>query len=321
MHRFAVFAWGVVAYNLFVILWGAFVRATGSGAGCGDHWPLCNGQIIPRAASIEQQIEFFHRATSGIALLLVIGMAVWAWRSFPHGHSVRKGALASLVLIVIESLLGAGLVLLELVATNVSVARAYWMAAHLANTFLLIGALTLTAWWASGGRALQLRGQGLLLPLLLIGLLLTLLVGSSGAVTALGDTLLQLGALPGGMDQAVDSSSHVLIQLRIYHPLIAVLTSVYSLFLAWYINRRNPDLTTHRLTLAMVAIFFAQLVIGSLNVWLKAPVWMQLFHLLMADFTWMLLVLLSASALATPNEALAVPRTKGLMKLPQVPNR
>jgi cytochrome c oxidase assembly protein subunit 15 len=297
------------------------VRATGSGAGCGDHWPLCDGQVIPRAESAEQFIEFFHRATSGIALLLVVGMVVWAWRAFPRGHSVRTGAIASLVLIIVEALLGAGLVLLELVATNVSVTRAYWVAAHLANTFLLVGALTLTAWWASGGRPLQLRGQGTLLPLLLIGLLATLAVGSSGAVTALGDTLLQLGALPGGVDQTIDASSHILIQLRIYHPVIAVLTSVYALFLAWYVNQRNPTPTTQRLAMAMVVIFFAELLVGSLNVWLKAPVWMQLFHLLMADFTWMVLVLLSASALAVPAEMLAATRAQGMPNVAQAHHR
>lgn len=89
--RFAAFAWANVAYNLLVILWGAFVRATGSGAGCGDHWPLCDGQVIPRAPSTEMLIEFTHRLTSGVALLGAVALLVWAFRAYGRGHRVRRG--------------------------------------------------------------------------------------------------------------------------------------------------------------------------------------------------------------------------------------
>src|SRR5262249_24948503 len=75
----ARFAWLLVVYNIAVILWGAYVRATGSGAGCGSHWPLCNGEIVPRAAQAQTLIEFTHRITSGISLLLVAILAVWTW--------------------------------------------------------------------------------------------------------------------------------------------------------------------------------------------------------------------------------------------------
>ncbi len=46
---FSRYAWGVLLWNVLVALWGAYVRATGSGAGCGSHWPTCNGEILPRA--------------------------------------------------------------------------------------------------------------------------------------------------------------------------------------------------------------------------------------------------------------------------------
>jgi heme A synthase len=189
LNRFAGYAWGVLVYNLLVIMWGAYVRATGSGAGCGNHWPLCQGEVVPRPQQIETMIEFSHRLSSGLALLVVIVLFIWAFRAYPKGHPVRLGGSLSLFFIITEALVGAGLVLFELVAYNTSLARAMVMALHLVNTFLLLGALTLTAWWGSGGRPLRLRGQGSLIWLLAIGLVGMLILGASGGVTALGDTL------------------------------------------------------------------------------------------------------------------------------------
>src|SRR5947209_11898521 len=163
--RFAAFAWGVVAYNLTVILWGAYVRASGSGAGCGNHWPLCNGEVIPRAERIQTLIEFIHRVTSGLTVILILTLAIWAFLTFPKKHPARKGAALSLIFIVTEALIGAGLVLFELVAQNASLARAMFISVHLVNTFLLLAFLTLTAWWASGFEPPRVKGQGAILLL------------------------------------------------------------------------------------------------------------------------------------------------------------
>ncbi len=296
--RFAAFAWANLGYNLFVILWGAFVRASGSGAGCGDHWPLCDGQVIPRAASVEQQIEFFHRATSGLALLGAIALLIWAFRAFGPGHSVRRGATAVMVFMLLEALLGAALVLFELVAMNTSTNRALMMALHLVNTFLLVGALTLTAWWASGGAPISLRGQGRLPWLLGLGLFGVALVGASGAITALGDTLLQHGAIPGGVSQPINTAAHPLVQMRVIHPIIGTLVGLYTLFLARAVTARRADPAARRFAWSLVGLFFTQILLGGLNITLKAPIWMQLVHLLMADLVWISLVLLSATALA-----------------------
>src|SRR5258708_25274996 len=95
--RFARYAWSVLAFHLGVILWGAFVRASGSGAGCGQHWPLCNGQIVPATPLNATIIEFSHRLSSGIALVSVLALAIWAFRAFPRGFGVRGGALLALV--------------------------------------------------------------------------------------------------------------------------------------------------------------------------------------------------------------------------------
>src|SRR5687768_1412604 len=94
-RRFATYAWFVTALTLAVILWGAVVRASKSGDGCGDHWPLCNGSVVPDASQTKTLVEFAHRATSGIAFLLVVVLGVWAFRAFGRGHAVRAAAAAS----------------------------------------------------------------------------------------------------------------------------------------------------------------------------------------------------------------------------------
>ncbi len=299
-RSFARFAWANVAYTIVVILWGAFVRATGSGAGCGDHWPLCDGQIIPRAPDTAQLIEFSHRLTSGVALIGTVILLIWALRAYVPGHHVRRWAIISLVLMVIEALIGAGLVLLGLVADNSSFARAFALALHLANTLLLLAALTLTAWWASGNAPLRLRNQGRLPAILGLGLLGTVIVGATGAVTALGDTLLLFGVLPGDISQPFAPNSHPLVQLRIWHPVLGLLMTIYGWFLARSVIVERSDPSTQRLAWGFVTLMFAQVAVGCINVTLKAPVAMQLFHLFMADLVWIALVLLCASALADP---------------------
>jgi heme A synthase len=298
IQRFAAYAWTVVAYNLAIILWGAYVRASGSGAGCGSHWPLCNGEIIPRNPQIETLIEFTHRASSGVALLMVLGLVIWGFRAYPKGHSVRLGAGLSGFFIITEALVGAGLVLFMLVADNASIARALFMAVHLANTFLLVAALTLTAWWASGGQPIRLRNQGSVAVMLGIGVVSMVVLGVSGAVTALGDTLFPAASLAEGLRQDLSPTAHFLIRLRVLHPTIAIAVGLFLLFVASAASVLRPDAQTKRFARSIVVLFVVQLAAGLLNVLLLAPIWMQLVHLLLADFVWIALILLTASALA-----------------------
>lgn len=300
LSRFAMFAWGVLLYNLAVIVWGAFVRATGSGAGCGAHWPVCNGQVIPQAPAVATIIEFSHRLTTGLAGLLVVGMLVWAWRAFPRGHRVRWGAVLTLFFIVLEGAVGAVQVKLGLVADNPSLARALVGSIHLVNTFLLIGFMALTAWWASGGAAPHLRGQGMLGVMLGAGLLAALLLGASGAVTALGDTLFPSSSFRAGFAQDFSPTAHFLIRLRVFHPVIAILVGIYTLLASLVVLRARPGPTTRTAAYLLGGLFFTQLVLGALNIYLLAPVWMQLVHLLFADLVWLAMVLLAASTLAQP---------------------
>ncbi len=296
LNRFAKYAWGVLAYNILVILWGDYVRATGSGAGCGGHWPTCNGDIIPRAPQVETLVEFSHRATSGLALVLVIGLAVWAFRAYPKGHIARRGAVASLILIIAEALIGAGLVLFELVAHDDSLARAVSTSLHLVNTFMLLGAITLTAWWASGGEPLELRDTAVA-PLLLSALSM-LVLGMSGVIAALGDTLFPSASFFEGLVQDVSPTAHLFIRLRTYHPFIAVAVGLHLAVVASLYGFPHPKRTVKRLALALVIAVVTQWIAGLVNVVLLAPVWMQLLHLLLADTIWILLVLMSAGVLA-----------------------
>lgn len=291
MDRFARYAWITLAYNIAVILWGAAVRATGSGAGCGSHWPLCNGEIVPRAPRIETIIEFSHRLTSGIALLLVIGLLVGAFRLRPRGHPARKAAGWSMILMLTEAGVGAGLVLFELVADNQSMARALFMATHLANTFFLLAAVTLTAHFASGGAPFRLRGRGSLGMGAGLATLGMILAGVSGAVAALGDTLYLSGA-------ALSPTAHLLIRLRIAHPVISVAAGLVALWLAMQLAKRRLGPETLRRARWVMALVFIQITAGVVNVMLLAPIWMQVVHLLLADLLWIGFVLMSASGLA-----------------------
>jgi heme A synthase len=300
LNRFATFAWVVLAYTVLVILWGAFVRATGSGAGCGSHWPTCNGEVVPRLTDGATVIEFSHRVMSGPALVAVLGLAVWAFRAYPKGNPIRWAAVFSAVVIVIEALFGAGLVVFGLTAKNDSLARAIVVAIHLVNTFLLLGGLTLTAWWASGGRPLQWRGQGGLGWAFAGGLLAVLAIGATGAITALGDTLFPANSLAEGLQQNLSPTAQLLVQLRVVHPLLAVLVGAGAVAVGSAASVLRRGLQTRRLALVLAGIYVIQMIVGIVNVSLLVPIPLQIIHLLLADLLWIVLVLTAAVALAEP---------------------
>jgi heme A synthase len=243
------------------------------------------------------QIEFTHRLLSGGALLLIGIMVIWGFRITSKEHPVRRGLVAAGFLIVLEALLGAGLVLFKLVEENSTAARAFAVALHLANTFLLVASLALTAYWASGGRAIRLRGQGLKVWLLGAGLLGMLVIGMSGAVTALGDTLFPVNSLAEGIVADLDPNAHFLVRLRVYHPVIAVMVAVYSLYLVRILFGQNNGMARKFLAV-LVAVGILQLIIGLFNLLLLVPIPTQLMHLLTADLVWVIYILTTAAILA-----------------------
>jgi cytochrome c oxidase assembly protein subunit 15 len=298
MNRLARFAWLVLGYNVLVILWGAVVRATGSGAGCGSHWPLCNGEVVPRGAAVATLIEFSHRLTSGVALLLVVALLVAVFRARPRGHAARRAAGWSMAFMVGEAAVGAMLVLFELVAENRSLARGLFMAVHLLNTFFLLGAIALTAHFAGSGRPLALRGRGREAALFAGGALLLLLTSVSGAVAALGDTLFPSQSLEEALRADLSATSHALIRLRVLHPFVAVGAAAYVVVVSLATRRRWAGAEIRGWSSAVAGLAVLQTVLGGLNVLLLAPVWMQVVHLLLADAVWIAFVLFGAVVLA-----------------------
>jgi len=287
---FARYAGVLLAYLLFVIVFGAWVRITGSGAGCGDHWPTCHGELVPRSPSAQTLIEYTHRLTSGTLGLMALALPLWAFRAFPPRHAVRRFALATFLLVLVEAGIGAGLVLKELVALDASVARAVAVAVHLTNTLLLTGSAALTLALAraplapnAGQAARAARGDGALLVALCLGLVL---VSASGAVTALGDTLFPVNGA-GGRAAPAD---HFLVQLRVLHPLLACFMVCAAVLVALRFGR---TLLCRPAACALGALSLAQVALGALNIAFNAPGWLQLVHLLVAQLTWISALLLA----------------------------
>ena len=302
-NRFASYAWFVLAFAIAVVLWGAGVRATGSGAGCGDQWPLCNGGWLPRAPGLHTIVEFTHRITSGPTLgLFVVGLVVFAFRLFPRRHIVRRLSLTVALFTVTEALIGAALVLLGQVGTNSSPHRAYTLAIHLLNTMVLLAAMALTAWFAgasSNGRAETSTEAQVSRTLLLCVPLAFLLTSVTGAIAALGDTLFAARSLSEGLRQDLSPSAHIFVRLRVWHPIVAALLGCFLIAFALAIGlRKQGEPLARRLALAVVFLTLLQTAAGITNVLLLAPVWMQITHLFIADSLWIALILLMAELIA-----------------------
>jgi heme A synthase len=285
------FSWGVLLFLFAVILWGSFVRASGSGNGCGNHWPLCAGQVIPESPTWKTMVEFTHRVTSGLSLLLCAAICVLTFKNFPQKSLVRKAGVATLVLILTEALVGAGLVLFQLVEKDQSQLRAFSLAIHLVNTFFLLAAVTLTARWSELATPRWNEKPRALATASVLAVVFTLALGASGAVTALGDTLFPAASLQAGFAQDLSPTRHFLIELRIFHPVIAVLVSVYLILFARAVrNPGQPRLTLHIVLVLILQLF--QLSLGLMNLVLLAPIALQILHLLTADLIWVNLILL-----------------------------
>jgi heme A synthase len=138
----------------------------------------------------------------------------------------------------------------------------------------------------------------MLLGASLVGMLI---LGASGGITALGDTLFPAESLAEGIAQDLSPTAHFLIRLRIFHPIIAIVVGGFTIVVAMLTGVSRSD-GARRFALALVGLIIGQVLVGGLNVILLAPVWMQLFHLLMADFVWITLVLLTASVLVPPSD-------------------
>lgn len=285
----------LLAYTWFVILWGAFVRASGSGDGCGKNWPTCHGQLIPETSDIATWIEYIHRASSGLYGIYVLVAIILVWRFFnknskkqnPHTHSVSTFLLKPtfifpflvLFFTIAESLIGAGLVLAGLVGSNESWARAFIMVVHLVNTFLLTGSIVGTLNLLKPPQPSEKLDHWTpyLYAINAIGLFL---VASFGAITALGDTLYPSTFSAGqSLQKSFSDSTPFLIRLRIWHPVLAVL-------LTWSVSMMALKNINKNYARRLIFWMGSTLFIGVINLFLSAPIYMQIIHLLWAQILW-----------------------------------
>ena len=297
------FAWFVVAYNVLVILWGALVRATGSGAGCGNHWPLCNGVVIPISPTLHTIIEFTHRQMVTLSVFTMIALVAWTWRSTVKGKASRVFVMLSGILLLNEAFLGAMLVKLGYVTGNQSTGRVILLSIHLSNTLLLVAAMTATAiMLGTGQRWSELRAHGIAKLVAVLGLISTLIVGVSGSLAALGDTLFPADSLRAAFAQDIDANSPMLLRLRGIHPVSAVLAAAC---VAWLIVQARRQ-KLGKLANWVIALLAVQFFLGIADVILLAPTWMQIVHLLGADLYWVSLVML-ATGVVWPSPRLQQP--------------
>jgi len=303
LSKFAKYAWFVLAYNVVVILWGVFLRASKSGDGCGQHWLTCHGEVIPSAPEMKTVIEFSHRITSGIAFLVVFALVIWAFRKFEKYNPIRKTALISFVFIITEALVGAGLVLTGNTAGTLTAARPFWMIGHLTNTFILLAFLTLTAWFASGGKRLNFKARPKILLLLGLGVFGIFLIGVSGSVAALSSMLFPSATLAEGIAKDFSATSHILLRLRVSHPILSIMVGVFLVFLAgWIKSKANGNTSVKRWANVLTILILIQFAFGTMTLLTLAPIMMQLGHLLLADAVWIAFVLMSAAILAEKSE-------------------
>ncbi len=301
-NRFSNAAWAFVLYLLGVILFGAWVRITHSGAGCGSHWPTCHGEIIPLDPSIETMIEFTHRLTSGMCGIFGLGLLIWAFVRFRWTRTFWA-VVVTMFFVVLEAAIGAGLVLNELVESDDSVARAIIIALHLVNTLFLTGAASLAALWSTGRRlpawSALARGHWRFI----LALLAILLTSMTGAITALGDTLFPVDpALGQGVldhvREDLSHTSHFLVRLRIVHPMLAIASALYLFFFGHRAWTRVHDPVAKQWALALMWFVGIEVGVGMTNIALAAPGWVQIIHLLVAQGVWICALLTTVATLS-----------------------
>jgi cytochrome c oxidase assembly protein subunit 15 len=298
------FAWAVLAYFVAVILWGALVRATGSGAGCGEHWPLCNGTMIQHSPRMDTIIEFTHRVTSGISFFSAVGLLVWTFAGTVHGHLARGVSVVVVAFTLIEAILGALLVKLGLTAQSQSPLRAPYLALHLTNTLLLLAALTLAAHFLSRTRGYTRSTVRLVAPAgATAAVVILLIVGVTGSLAALGDTLFPASSIGAALAQDFSATSAWLVRWRWTHPTVAFIAGVFLIWLLVRASHRSIYRDNRRLSALVLILLAAQYLLGVLDVVLLAPVWLQVVHLLGADVLWAALVVLTARLTLQPVEA------------------
>ena len=303
-RRLARWSWGLLWLTVAVIVGGSLVRATGSGDGCGDSWPRCQGSLFPLGGGVETSIEFAHRAATAVLGVALVAFVLAVWRSGTGSH-LRRALKWVGVFFIGEVLIGAVLVLAGWVDQDASVGRAIAVPLHLVNTFLLLAAVVVVVHIANGGRWPQLDrsrrshriGVGVLLALLV--------VASSGALNALADTLFPADTLLEGIRAEFGAAAPFLVRLRVLHPMLAIAGAFVAIvgLRSESFDRRGSVRGLANIVAGVVGV---EVVVGLVNVALLTPVEIQLIHLLIADVLWIVAVLAVVRVIAESSDVAAL---------------
>jgi heme o synthase len=308
---FANYAWVVLAYNFLVVAWGVFLRASNFGDGCGTNWPFCGGEKNPAKGSLATLVESSHRLSTMLVGVLVIIMLVWSIRKFERGHLARRASWVVLGLTLFEGFIGRHLVVRELVTSNDTVERALWMCLHVTSTFGLLGAIAIAALSASHIRPLQFKKQGVAGWLLATGFIGTILLGVSGAISAFGH---QVRPDVHGLSDRLKPAAFWASKLAVAHPVGSASIGLFLLLMVGLVQHLRPDPFVRNAGKLVIGLLGVQMLVGLINIFYKAPIGLQMVHLVMADANWVSLVVLAVAALGVgiePVESRPAPEEAG----------
>lgn len=285
----------IFAYTVLVILWGAWVRISHSGDGCGQSWPTCQGSFIPDFSTQKTWIEYAHRVMSGLYGFLIFGSTLAFVKKYGAKHPYTKMSYVTLVLTIIEALLGAKLVLSGLVAMNSSIERAFIVALHQINSLLLSGSIIWSYLlisfenpssniYQSSSASIELKRIIKLKNLILI--IPFLLIATSGSWAALSGSLFPSESLLHGLQQDLSENAHAIIRLRIAHPLLALLLGGSLAFYFYNRGQKETELLYKKIYSISSSLFFVGLIFGISTLIFLSPIWMKLTHLLIVHILW-----------------------------------
>ena len=263
--------------SILSILAGAFVRATGSGDGCGATWPTCKGKIIPGLSDTSELIEFSHRSVSGVLLIVTLIIFIKT-RKFQKDSLVRTVTNYLTFFVIFEALIGAVIVIFEWVGLNSSLPRIIAVPIHLVNTFGLLGcyAILYKILYENIEEITSMFNKNFIFISSLF-----LLSGATGSIAALADVLFPSASFIEGFLADFDRTSEVLTRLRILHPIVSSALSIVLYVYSIRINKKYNIRVKPLQTLIFVAVF-----LGFLNVLSNIILPLSILHLAIADFLW-----------------------------------
>ena len=277
-----------ILLSILSILAGAFVRATGSGDGCGSTWPTCKGKVIPQLSDTSEVIEFSHRSISGILLIVTLIIFIKS-RNISKGSIIRTTVNFLTFFVVFEAAIGAVIVLYEWVGLNSSLPRIIAVPIHLVNTFGLL------ACYAILYKVLLNNFQNIRKlwdrRFIFIAFLL-LLSGATGSITALSDVLFPSASFYEGLMEDFDRTSELLTRLRILHPIVATGLSAVLIIESRIIQKDYKINVKFLQFLVIIAV-----TLGLLNVLSNIVILLSIFHLAIADLLWITYIYVSMDKL------------------------